>query len=84
MVDENVAKSFWVDMDQQKNVTMNELLSNSHRRAAVCSFFLKRLIRLFTLRLDKPVSGVYWFSVNKLVKFLKFIEVLIILNWSII
>lgn len=40
IVDENIGKSFWVDMDKHPNSKVNDLLSQSHRRAAVSIYFI--------------------------------------------
>lgn len=47
--DENIAKMYWVDMDNHPDRQVNDLLSKSHRRAAV-SFFNKLLNRCYGWR----------------------------------
>lgn len=38
IIDESIAKTYWVDMDNHPNRKVNDLLSQSHRRAAVSIF----------------------------------------------
>ena len=34
-VDEAVGKSYWIDLDKHEDIQINQMLSKSHRRAAV-------------------------------------------------
>lgn len=38
-VDESIGKRYWIDLDNHPDLTVNALLSTSHRRAAVSSFY---------------------------------------------
>lgn len=55
MVDKAAWDKYWVNMAVHPNLQVNEVLSESHRKAAVCTFlFFSSQLFLNTIRFFKP------------------------------
>lgn len=49
IIDSNIGQSYWVDMSARNDVTTNNMLSQSHRRAAVSLIYQHNNVTNFKL-----------------------------------